>query len=62
MLERVEIEADTRRELSLLHRAGYAVAQEALAWRGHNVIPAGSNNGGDGWVAAEALRSVKLQR
>ena len=45
----------------LMHRAGYAAAQEVLNLGGsidNVVILAGmGNNGGDGWVAAEALRS-----
>ena len=62
-IKRVEI-ALTRVGVSvseLMHRAGYAAAQEALGMGGdisNVVILVGlGNNGGDGWVAAEALRS-----
>ena len=62
-IKRVEI-ALTRVGVSvseLMHRAGYAAAQEALGMGGdisNVVILVGlGNNRGDGWVAAEALRS-----
>lgn len=42
----------------LMHRAGYAAAQEVMALDGVDnvvVLVGLGNNGGDGWVAAEAL-------
>ena len=44
----------------LMHRAGYAAAQEVLELGGVDnvvVLTGLGNNGGDGWVAAEALHS-----
>ena len=44
----------------LMHRAGYAAAQEVLELGGVDnvvVLTGLGNNGGDGWVAAEALLS-----
>ena len=44
----------------LMHRAGYAAAQEVLELGDVDnvvVLVGLGNNGGDGWVAAEALRS-----
>ena len=61
-IKRVEV-ALTREGVSvseLMHRAGCAAAQEVLELGGVNkaVVFAGmGNNGGDGWVAAEALLS-----
>lgn len=61
-IKRVEV-ALTRVGVSvseLMHRAGYAAAQEAIALGDvqNVVILVGlGNNGGDGWVAAEALLS-----
>lgn len=60
-VKRVEV-ALTREGVSvaeLMHRAGLAAAREALEFGqvGNVVVLAGlGNNGGDGWVAAEALR------
>ena len=60
-VKRVEV-ALTRVGVSvseLMHRAGYAAAQEILALGDVDniVVMVGlGNNGGDGWVAAEALR------
>lgn len=50
----------------LMHRAGYAAAQEVLELEGAKsvaVLCGMGNNGGDGWVAAEALlaRGLKVQ-
>ena len=64
-VKRVEV-ALTRVGISvseLMHRAGIAVAQETLEMGdvSNVVVLAGmGNNGGDGWVAAEALRSRGL--
>ena len=61
-IKRVEVDL-TRVGVSvseLMHRAGYAAAQEVLelAGTGRVVVLCGlGNNGGDGWVAAEALSS-----
>ena len=60
-VKRVEV-ALTREGVSvaeLMHRAGLAAAREALEFGqvSNVVVLAGlGNNGGDGWVAAEALR------
>ena len=59
-IKRVEVEL-TRVGVSvseLMHRAGYAAAQEVLELEGAKsvaVLCGMGNNGGDGWVAAEAL-------
>ena len=64
-IKRVEVEL-TRVGVSvseLMHRAGYAAAQEVLELDGAKsvVVLCGlGNNGGDGWVAAEALLSRGL--
>ena len=61
-VKRVEV-ALTRVGVSvseLMHRAGFAAAQEVLSLPGAEtvVVLAGmGNNGGDGWVAAETLKS-----
>ena len=67
-IKRVEVEL-TRVGVSvseLMHRAGYAAAQEVLELEGAKsvaVLCGMGNNGGDGWVAAEALlaRGLKVQ-
>lgn len=66
-IKRVEV-ALTRVGVSvseLMHRAGCAAAQEALELGAANVVVfcGMGNNGGDGWVAAEALhaRGVAVQ-
>ena len=59
-VKRVEV-ALTREGVSvaeLMHRAGFAAAREALEFGGADnvvVLVGLGNNGGDGWVAAEAL-------
>ena len=60
-IRRVEV-ALTRVGVSmseLMHRAGYAAAQEVLGLPGADtivVLVGTGNNGGDGWVAAETLK------